>query len=756
MRKEKAMQKVRAAAVCFLVVFSLGAAGEICGVFFEGTEKAFSNLFPDNNPKDIRYVLKRIGENTTSISGTHNSFNIPIAVMTVSGESRAVEAVNLSTSEQMWRAEIPVNSAVTLAKNLAIWKSGKEIVAYRLNDGLLMWRYKLEEGWNYYGADSDSDVVAISIGVGGLEPGGYANGKIILLKASSGARLWERNAGSGILGKPVIIGNMIFVPWDRQKIVVLDTKRGEEICRVRAADFAINFVDKTKNAVFYGALATVGGPGSVFRLNELSAVGTAEGSTSFTPTLKAVPGDPHFGRDSYSLSNGGRATEEKIRFHYEPAQSFTRTVELEGNIFYLHYWSYIIAFDADTNTVRWVYRSQENIESMDVVTGGGIVAVDTNGTVFYLDPLSGEQTWRLNTKEKILTAVFDANGFVPTKSSAKTTDPVKGLMELIVDRDNRLLPIRIYAVGLLGAIQQPEITKKLLSIYTDTNVPKMLRDSIVKVIEKRSIGAEYLVDALDMKYDYLEGTQPPPMKLVAPALINMKEKQAVPALLNHLMNHETPIDGLLSIITALHALGDQSVAEPLMKFITWYHADTSFLGNEQILAGAAYTLMKFGEKEITHKFISQIRDNNQTLVELRKLLRGVLDPELVAKEAEEKKAKEEAEKKAAEEKARLDAEAAFVPDTLSKEQIHETISQNREFLAPCIKDAIRKTSDLRQIRLRFSIIGETGKTSDVKVLPHNIDGLNECINNAFSKIQFRKFATPRQLTTYTININSAN
>jgi hypothetical protein len=223
----------------------------------------------------------------------------------------------------------------------------------------------------------------------------------------------------------------------------------------------------------------------------------------------------------------------------------------------------------------------------------------------------------------------------------------------------------------------------------------------------------------------------------------MNEKQAVPALIRHLMNHETPIDDLINIIAALHALGDASVVEPLTKLITLYHADTAFLGHEQTLASAAYTLMKYGDKETIQKFIIKIRDDDQTLGELRKLLRNVLNPELAAQEAAEAKAKEEAEKKAEEEKARRAAEAVFVPDMLSREQINETIIHNQELFSPCIMDAIRKSPGLKQIRLRFTIGGDTGTASDLESLPNNIEGLQSCLSNAFNLENSRRRGNSR-------------
>lgn len=751
MRKEKAMQKIYAAVVCLLVVFSFGAAGEVCGFFFDNTQKAFDNMFPDNNPEDIRAVLKGISARGAA-EGPFNSEGIPIAVLTVKSSPRSVEAVNLENGKKLWRLDVPISSPVTLAGDMIVWKSGIQVVAHHLKDGSFAWRYKLEEGWDFYGADVDGDVAALAVGVGGLEPGGYANGKIVVLDASSGSKIWEHNAGSGSLGKPTVIGKLVFAPWDRQKIVVVDIKKEEEVCRIRATDYAVNFLKKTKGALYYGASAAVGNTGAVYRFNEASASGTGEGSTTFVPMLKPVPGEPSFGTDAYALPSGGRSTEEKIRFHFEPARSFVNKIRFEGDAFYLHYWTYIIAFDAKTSAVRWTYRSPVNIESMDVLTGGDVAAVDTNGKIFLLDAKTGARAWQLDTEEEVLTAVFDANGFMPEKVAATPVDSVESLKALITDRDNRLLPIRSYAVNLLGASPKPEITATLLDIYSDPASPKMLRTAVVKAIEKREIGAEYLVRALDMKYDYLEGTRPPPMKIVAPALIHMKEKQAVPKLLHHLMNHETPADELVSIVAALHALGDDSLVEPLKNFITLYHADTAFVGNEQALASAAYTLMKYGDKTPVQKFLIGIRDDSQTLAPLKKLLRGIVDPELIAREAAEAKAKEEAARKAEEEKARLAAEAAFVPESLSREQINKTITKNRELFAPCIMDAIRKSPGLRQIRLRFSIAGNTGTSSDLKILPNNIDGLQSCMSDAFFKVKFRRFKLPRQLATYTISI----
>ena len=111
-------------------------------------------------------------------------------------------------------------------------------------------------------------------------------------------------------------------------------------------------------------------------------------------------------------------------------------------------------------------------------------------------------------------------------------------------------------------------------VYTDPATPDGLRDTVAAALEKRSIGSQYLVQALDMHYDFIAQTEPAPMDVIAPALITMKERSAVPGLLSQLTDHETPLDHLPLILNAIIELGDASVTDTLKNFVTRYHADS--------------------------------------------------------------------------------------------------------------------------------------------------------------------------------------
>ncbi len=754
MCRDKMIQRIRAVTLCLLVVFSFGATGEICGVFFEKTEAVFGNKFPDNKPKDIRAVVSRIEKAGIPVGKPGNSRGIPVAVVVVKANPRAIIGVDLSADKQLWRVDTAVSSAITIAGDLFLFKSGNRVVAYDVLSGEKRWDYKLDEGWDYFGADADGQWAALSIGVGGTEPGGYANSKIVVLNASNGLMLWEHSGGSGLLGNPLVIKDMVFAPWDRQKIVVIDIPNEKEICRIRAEDYAVNFLRKSSGGVYIGSSASKKQMASLYRVNESSANGRREGVTMLMPDLVPIPGVAHFGRDTFQRRTGGRSTDEKIQFHWHARTAPSSDIALSGDQFFLHYWRYVIAFDVKTSAVNWTFISPTIIESASALSGGGVLAADTRGGLFYIDGKTGREAWRTELEEEVLTAYFDADGFIQS-SGEKAEPPEVGLLRLILDNDNRMLPIRAYSALLLGQIPKPEITRDLLKIYSSAGTPKLLKKAVEKAVETRTTGAEYIVKALDTTYDYLERTEPPPMKIVAPTLSNMDARDSVPGLLKHLMNHETPIDSLPYILAAIHKLGDASVAADLRQFLTVYHADSSFIKHEQVLASAAHTLLKFGDKESSERFIADLRSDPQTLIDLKILLKKALNPQKTAEEEADKKARKEAERLAKAKAERIAKEAALVPNSLSREQIHYTIQENQELFRPCIMDALKKSPTLENIRMRFVLTGKTGIASNVKVLPNNIPELGECLEEAFELIQFRHFKLTRQTSTYTIQIKTA-
>lgn len=745
----KALSFLKSATIGVSVIFCFGAAGEICGSFFDKTASAFGSNFSDNKPDDIRKVMARLSKDSDAQQGKPaNQTGRPLAVLVAEGEPRKLIAVDLSERKSLWNRDLPVHSHITIGDDAVIFLSGNEVVALALDDGRTLWGYEVEEGWEYRGAAAGGGVVVFSVGVGGESEGGYGIGRLIALKEETGGTLWENNSGGGLLGQPAVEAKMIFVPWDRQKVAVLDLYEGREIARVRGDDYPIHYVEADAGAVYMGSNSTAKAVAALLRFDEAAATGKKEGSTVFVPRLAEVPGNPGFDRDAFSKPAAGRSASEKIQFHWKPAPAPPGGIAMADGAFYLHYWRYIIAFEAETSEVRWTYRSAKDIESMDVVDGG-VIGVDSQGRLFFVNGRSGAEAWAHDTGAKVLTAVFDAAG-VDAGSGGIGTGPFEGLHEIIWDKDNRMLPIRAYAAMLMADLPEPKVTQNLLEVYSDASTPVGLRKAVVKALKKRTSGAEYLVSALHMRYDFLERTQPAPMDVVAPALVNMEERSAVPGLLTHLMDHETPVENIEPIAKAIHALGDPSVAPTLRHFLVLYHADSSMLGHEDALAAVAAAYLEFGG-ETGRQLLESMKDEPQTLPDLKQQIASVLSPQ--------------AEQEAGPDEAVATAEQTSEPERpaathaiplrrdLPRDTINKAIAENKALFAPCVQAALGQKPNLQSIRMRFVITGNTGRASDLRVLPLDIPGLAQCLENGFSELEFPRFENLRQQATYVIRIS---
>ncbi|MBN2714631.1 MAG: PQQ-binding-like beta-propeller repeat protein [Deltaproteobacteria bacterium] len=733
-----------------LTIFCFGATGEICGPLFETTADAFEAKFPENDAASLKDVTSKLDEP----EGYHitNSSGLPFAIFTVAEPQSALVAYDLKNRKTAWRVEIPVNSPLTFRDNTIVLQTGFAIAVYDAGTGALLWTVPIDEGWSFYGADVSNETVVISLGIGSANDGAYANGLLVARRLSDGRELWKNLTGNGLLGKPAVMNDFVFVPWKKKQIAIIKLDTGEEVSRLRADDFTVNFTQATPAGVFYGTNATEKNVAALFLLDGYAISGKRTSPNMFMPRSVAAPNAPGFHVDTFVKPSIEIANAERIRYYWLPQKSQS-TIRMSADTYYLHYWRYIFAFDARTHQTKWAYMSPEDIHSL-LPMESGLYAVTTSGTIFYTDARVGHVNWQIKTGLKPTSIAFDSHGFVPSvKTGSGIKDPRADLKMLIRDKDSRMLPVRIYATKLLAAFDSAGVTADLLELHADATMPPALQKTIVEKLAERESGADALIDSLSVRYDYLEQIAAPPTNVVAPALANMSATKALPGLMQQILDYETPTPNIEPIASAILKLGDESVVQPLLAFIVKYHADTSFVGYEDGLNRICEVILKYGsEKE--KKAIESVRDNAQTLPELKKQLMTVLDPDA------DKKAMALAIKKAQEaEIARQRAielqkaqELANRPYFLSRDQIASTISKNAYLLRPCIKSALEKRLGLRQVRMKFAITGANGKPAGLHILPNDIPGLQECLANGLSQIEFPKFKNIRQNASHTIRI----
>src|SRR5690606_28966979 len=127
----------------------------------------------------------------------------------------------------------------------------------------------------------------------------------------------------------------------------------------------------------------------------------------------------------------------------------------------------------------------------------------------------------------------------------------------------RLVPARAYAIRELAAMEEPEITRDLLDLYSQQSMPGTLRRAIGAALQTRRAGSEHLIEALGRRFDFIEQTQSPPLEVIVPSLLEMRASAAVPGLVQQLNDHETPAAVLPTVARAIVELGDASVVPAL-------------------------------------------------------------------------------------------------------------------------------------------------------------------------------------------------
>ncbi len=326
------------------------------------------------------------------------------------------------------------------------------------------------------------------------------------------------------------------------------------------------------------------------------------------------------------------------------------------------------------------------------------------------------------------------------------------LLEIALDRDNRLVPARAFAAQVLGADPEPLVTADLVQIIGRRDVHQAVRDAAARGLEGRRHGTEPLLAALEPQCDYLRRTEPGPVAALAGAVASMGERRAVPSLLRHLDDPCSSPETLAAIAKALGDLGDRSALEPLFVFLQRYHADPSLGYRPPALAEAVRAIVKLGARPARAR-LEEIGADPTALAFVRDSVRETLDapdePEPApAPEVPVAEAPAETPREAPAAPAAPAPLQPFLPRSLPVELVNSTLAAQVPAMRRCISPAEEATLPVR-LRLMFGIVGATGRVDHPSVggLPAG-SPIASCILTALTGIEFQKFVELRQRVTY--------
>lgn len=558
--------KRRALALTALV--AAGAAGCMPPI---RTTTAFSSRFGDNNRARLGEAAARAGTSAVT-DRPRNTLGRPLVAAVIQGEGRAVVVYDASTGQALWTRPLVATGTPEILGDALVVEVGSSTKVLDLATGAERGSHE-HIGLEFAGAERDGDIIVMSFAAG--LTGGRRAGRVAAFDARSGSERWTHELG-GIVGRPAARGGLAFVPWDRQSIAVLGLDDGVERARLRSTDDVLSWVFASPQGVFYGGRG-------IYRLNADSASGTRAGSQFLANPLEGIPGDPLIYRDAFHPTTGTRTARDNIRFTFLPGGD-TEHLTVQGDTIYAAYYHDILAVDAATGNVRWATRIDEDVEAMQL-TPTGLFVVGAGGRVRGIDPATGAVGIVAQLNAQVGAIELDLGGLaLPAERTAPEGTAREQLVSLIRDNDNRLVPFRAFLVSRLARLEEEEVTHDLLDLYTQRSIPTQLRQAISTALQSRRNGARFLVAALEEHFDYLENHSAPPLQVIAPTLVAMNAREAVPGLTAHLLDHETPIEALPDVINAVGALGEGGAVPVLQRWLQLYQSDSTFRGAERAVA----------------------------------------------------------------------------------------------------------------------------------------------------------------------------
>ncbi|MFO0556878.1 MAG: PQQ-binding-like beta-propeller repeat protein [Polyangiales bacterium] len=687
---------------------------------------AFSSRFADNQREQISQIYAQLPAQDSNEA--RNALGQPIVVAVRQGTPRAVVAIDPSTSRVLWTQPLDAQSAPEILGDVVMVSTGARAVALDLRTGQRKWDIDLR-AMPFQGAAREGNTIVLVASSGAN--GGARVGRVVAVDAGGGGERWS-HAVVGILGRPAVSAGRAFIPWDRQSLAVLDLNSGVEQARVRATDDVLGWVFAAPQGVYYGSRGA-------YRWTPRSASGTRSDSAFLSNPIEGVPGDPPLFRDAFAGSTGARTARDKIRFAFLPRAAQGDAIAVAHDTIFLVYYRFVLAFDAQTGAVRWARtigpdesearagqsetaleaarRAQASMSQYDIeavsVTPSSLVIVSGNGRLRALDPRTGAIQGQSDLSADIGAIALDLGGFrAPSNGAAPAPEgnAREQLVSLIRDPDNRLVPIRAFLVRLLARDQAPEVTGDLLELYRARAIPSTLRTEIAQVLRNRETGERFLLEAIDGEddhYNYLENRQAPPLDVIAPTLASMGAREAVPLLLQHLFDHETPVAWMPAIVEAIVQLEDANAVPQLQAFVQRYRSDSAFAGERSVpLQAAVAGIFKLGDAS-ARQWLTQLRGDQAAHREIRDAVARAFDEEARGTQG---RTDEQRLAQAREQlQGRVNALRAAVqayPSALSQEQFDDEWNNHLDELRQCAQGVLTRRPDLNEIRITVTVRSE--------------------------------------------------
>jgi HEAT repeat protein len=145
----------------------------------------------------------------------------------------------------------------------------------------------------------------------------------------------------------------------------------------------------------------------------------------------------------------------------------------------------------------------------------------------------------------------------------------------------------------------------------------------VLVARRDPSGLPALIAALEVRSDFLAGTKPRAVDVIAQAIGAIGKPDATAALVAHFLDPETPLPAVQALATALAAGGDKAAIAPMRGWLLMYRADPMFASDTTAISAVIDALLKLGggaERELISYVASEPRTQEKVAEYSRRAL----------------------------------------------------------------------------------------------------------------------------------------
>ncbi|HET9957917.1 MAG TPA: hypothetical protein VFQ61_25640 [Polyangiaceae bacterium] len=490
---------------------------------------------------------------------------------------RALQGVSLA-SGQRWSYAAAPDSAPSVAGDLVLFTSKGVLHALDAGSGKSRFQVSVED-MVLKGAGDDGSTTVVTLGT-------FDGRRSLFLALDHAGHEKTRLPTSIALGRPAVLGGVAFIPWSGQYVSAIDTSNSEELGRLLTRE-VVSHAFTAGGELFFGERA-------VLHFDQRIRDASTRQSGRVALPERVLPGQPRWLGPGSEVSIVDPSARAKIRLYASPRYD-GQQVSFASNAFLATYFRAVMSFDAKTAELRAVQALP------GAVLGGsaarsGFVLCGADGKVTYFGTQGGVLDGP-DFKTPVRGCVVEANEFeLPKTNSAGTL--AAQLDRTLLSLEPEMAAAQAFLMTELGRLPDPSVSKTLIDLASSARLAPDLRARARQLLAQRRAGAEFMLAALERRYDFLASDAlPPPVGPLADALAAMNEKRAAPLLARHLSDPATELADLEHAAKALETLATAAELPSLKTFFALYRATADEAPLVAAVVSVARALVRVGGPE---------------------------------------------------------------------------------------------------------------------------------------------------------------